>query len=397
MAVSPSHPGPGPNDIPGSVGSQCLSTKRNGPKASFSQADRFRYNDEQLPGPGTYETTNVESMGKAKISLAKGSPSWSLGAKLESSVYSSMPLDVPGAQYDAHKTVEFGGPLNMSHSAAMDKAARSSPIKDNGVPGPGFYKAQTSIGPQKLSQNKNEPTVKFSKKLKTMDMPNGDPVFISRQHGSDRLGRQSPGPNVHVGQLTTDGSTFIGGKSKSVGFTREKKLRPQSTEGFWNPDNPGPGSYKTSSSLGKQTLSKNPTAGSAHKTTMERGVWDKQFLSSDHLKVEAQGRDSPGPMYEPTVTSKGGGMLASSKRGAPFGKGTRDATQTRVVSPGPAAYSIYRDFDERPKSALAKLVGRSSEKGVVFSTESRSCLTVISPSPSSSYCRVRGNVLRTCN
>ena len=169
VAVSPSHPGPGPNDVPGAVGAQCLSTKRNGPVATFSQADRFRYKDEQLPGPGAYETTHVESMGKAKVSLMKGSPSWSLGIKLESTIYSSLPKDVPGAQYDGHKAIEFGGPLNVSHSAAMDHAPRSSPIKDNGVPGPGFYKAQTSIGTQKLSQNKNEPRVKFSKRLKTSD------------------------------------------------------------------------------------------------------------------------------------------------------------------------------------------------------------------------------------
>jgi len=99
-------------------------------------------------------------------------------------------------------------------------------------------------------------------------------------------------------------------------------------------------------------------------------------LSAQHLQVEAQGRDSPGPMYDQTVTAKGGGMIASSKRGAPFGKSVRVDVAARVTSPGPAAYSVKRQFDQRPVSAPRKLVGIGAEKGVAFSTENRPCLQV---------------------
>ena len=35
------------------------------------------------------------------------------------------------------------------------------------------------------------------------------------------------------------------GKGRSgVTFSKEKRLRPESTEGFWNPNNPGPSQYK---------------------------------------------------------------------------------------------------------------------------------------------------------
>jgi len=239
MAVSPSSSGPGPNDIPGAVGRQALSTKRNSQIAPFGTAARFTSHskDDSSPGPGQYEVTAIQAMG----SLTTGNPSWSMGKKLENSIYKSLPLDVPGAEYDAHKTVEIGGHMNLSHSAAMDHAPRSNALKDNGVPGPGLYNSSTSLGTQSLSRNRNEPKIHFTKKLRTSDMPHGDPVFISRQHGGDRLGRGSPGPAVHVGRLTSSGASFIGGnlhtsygsKTRTIGFTKDRKLRPHSTEGFW--------------------------------------------------------------------------------------------------------------------------------------------------------------------
>jgi len=374
------------------VGAQCLSTKRNGPKAVFSTAERFKVKgskpeDGEPPGPGAYQTSNIDGMGKSKVSLGKGSQSWSLGVKLESSIYKSMPLDTPGAEYDAHKAVEIGGHLNVAHSTVLDRAPRLKGPKDNGVPGPGFYKATASLGEQTLSHMKSEPRVRFTKKLRTSDMPNGDPVFISRQHGSHRLGRCSPGPATHVSRLTAGGSSYIGGnfqtsygsKTRPIAFPKEKKMRPVSTEGFYNPNNPGPGAYMTTSSMGKQILSNHASSSSAHKTTMERGVWHKQFLSAEHVRVEAQGMDSPGPLYDVTVTHNGSSMTAGSKRGKRFSTSARDAGAARVDSPGPAAYSVRRQFDVRPQSAPRKLLGRSAVKGASFSTEERSCLKVNSP------------------
>jgi hypothetical protein len=370
------------------VGPQALSTKANAPIVPFGKAERFRRPaaaGDDTPGPGAYDTTKVQGVGKERVVLTEDSPSWSLGKKLESTIYKSMPLDTPGAEYDAHKAKEIGGALSLSHKAVMGKARRAEMTRLNGVPGPGFYKTAGAFGNQMLSHNKNEPKVQFTKKLRTSDMPNGDPVFISRQHGGDRLGRGSPGPSVYKAHLTSTGASYIGGnmttsygsKTKTIGFTKGKKLRPASTEGFWNPSNPGPGAYKTTSSMGKQALSKNPSSGSAHKTTTEREAWPKQFLSADHLRVEAQGRDSPGPMYDHPVTAKGDGMIASSKRGAPFGRSTRDATAVRITSPGPAAYTLKREFDNnRPHSAPRKMVGLFAQKGVSFSTEQRPCLQV---------------------
>ena len=384
---------PGQNEIPGAVGPQALSTKANAPIAPFGTAQRFGRTAAQIdetPGPGTYDTTNVQGVGKGKIVLTADMPSWSLGKRLESSILQSMGsgVDTPGAEYDAHKAKAIGGTLSLSQKAVMGKAQRTDLVKVSNVPGPGFYKTTGSLGNQMLSQYKSEPRIQFTKKLRTSDMPNGDPVFISRQHGADRLGRSSPGPSVHMARLTSTGASYIGGnmttsygsKTRTIGFTKEKKLRPVSTEGFNNPNNPGPGQYKTTSSMGKQTLSKNPSAGSAHKTTTERDVWPKQFLSADHLRVEAQGKDSPGPIYDQSVTAKGGSMIADSKRGAPFGTSTRDATLVRITSPGPAAYSVKREFDDnRPKSAPRKLQGLFSQRGVSFSTEQRPCLQVSLP------------------
>ena len=383
VAVNPSGSGPGPDDIPGCVGPQVVSTKRNAPIAAFGKSERFHHKTETKPGPGEYDTTHIEAMGNAGVTLKPGSPSWSLGLKLDSTIYKNMPIDTPGPKYDAHKALEMGGHLDLSHSAAVDHAPRMSRKKDNGVPGPGNYKNVVSIGKQKLSQFVTEPTIKFTKKLRLSDLPNGDPVFISHQHSSENIGKHGPGPAVHVGRMTCDGSLFIGGsldtkygtKTRPIGFCKEKKLRPQSTEGFWNPNNPGPGAYTTTTSIGKQVQSKNPTSPCASKTTMERAVWDKQFLSAEHLKVESQGKDSPGPMYEPVVTSKGACLVSASKCGAPFGKGKRDATDLRISSPGPAAYSISRDFDERLPSPQ-KIVGRGAEKGSSFGNEKRPCLQV---------------------
>ena len=369
------------------MGAQCLSTKRNGPKATFSTAERFKGNkseEQAQPGPGSYQISNIDGMGKNKVPVGKGSQSWTLGAKLESSIYKSMAVDTPGAEYNAHKTVEIGGHLNLAHSAALDKAPRPNIVEDNGVPGPGFYKAASALGQQMLSHSKSEPGIHFTKKLRNSDMPDGDPVFISRSHGSDRLGRASPGPATHVSKLTSSGGSYIGGhfttsygsKTRPISFPKEKRLRPASTEGFNNPNNPGPGAYKTSSSMGKQSLSNHPSSSSAHKTTMERGVWHKNYLSAEHVRVEAQGKESPGPMYDVAVTSMGSSMIAGSKRGKRFSTGARDATDARISSPGPAAYTVLRDFDVRPQSAPRKLLGKSAQKGPSFSTEERPCLKV---------------------
>jgi hypothetical protein len=177
-----------------------VSTKRNAPIAAFGKSERFHHKTETKPGPGEYDTTHIEAMGNAGVTLKPGSPSWSLGLKLDSTIYKNMPIDTPGAKYDAHKALEMGGHLDLSHSAAIDHAPRMSRNKDNGVPGPGNYKKVVSIGKQKLSQFVTEPTIKFTKKLRLSDLPNGDPVFISHQHSSENIGKHGPGPAVHVGR-----------------------------------------------------------------------------------------------------------------------------------------------------------------------------------------------------
>jgi hypothetical protein len=380
QAVSPGSNGPGPDDIPGSVGWQILSTKKNSPIAPFGKAGRFRRpsSANSTPGPGAYSTTSGSFKGTDREPTSKGASGWSMGLKLKSTIQNGLALDTPGPEYDAHKALEIGGGhLNLSHSAAMAKGLRLKPPRDNGVPGPGFYKVGGSLGAQKLSQHGNQPTIHFTKKLRASDMPDGDPVFISRQHGADRLGRASPGPAMHVGRLTSKGSSFLGGASGApvVAFTKDKKLRPHSKEGFYNPKNPGPGAYSpTHDSMGKQALSNRPTASSVPKISMEREVWDRQFLSAEHMRVEAQGKDSPGPMYHVAITSKSSASLAGKERGVRIGTGKRDSTVMRIMSPGPAAYSITREFERRPNSAPRKLVGAFGEKGTSFSTAIRPCL-----------------------
>ncbi len=47
--------------------------------------------------------------------------------------------------------------------------------------------------------------------------------------------------NVH----NTHVRIHITGKGRAgVTFTKDQKLRPESTQGFHNPNNPGPGQYK---------------------------------------------------------------------------------------------------------------------------------------------------------
>ena len=190
-------------------------------------------------------------------------------------------------------------------------------------PGPGTYNHGSSVGRQPFSTNTTFPKYGFG----TSNREQCSKLFVSSQHSVG--GSQSPGP-ASVGQMSElSGSKYGFGTERRLGTSREDAASAAI---------PGPGAYRTTSSVGFQHSSSHQTQPAFGFGSSNREHAAKLYVSNAMSRGSGY---SPGPCY--SLTSSVGAQPSTRGRTAPgwgFGKSNRFAVARDTGTPGPGAYAI---------------------------------------------------------
>ncbi|OWZ17358.1 hypothetical protein PHMEG_0008714 [Phytophthora megakarya] len=399
-AIPGQAPGPGEYRIPSSIGNTVLSTMAQAPACTISGREKFGStadlaNSAKSPGPGDYNTSGINPRGQ-------NAPSYSLGKKW-SPTKGQGRAPGPGA-YDAGTTIghtvlstqksnaglSFGQgerqPLHTSnndvgpgqYSVVVDSVGRSTATSGaaftfgtdtrgktnslvNNVPGPNTYDAKSSFGKQGESVFRTAPgctmsgRTKFGGQFGAMALP---PDVSSPSKDSSVI-KSSVGEQVDSRKATAPGAVF--GSS----------TRPQTTNGT---QSPGPGAYKTQSSIGQApgyTISgrekfgsttdfsnsaKSPGPGDYNTSGINpRGQTAPSYSLGKKWSSTTGQERAPGPGAYNAGTTIGRNVLSTQKSngGSSFGQGERKPLKTSNVDVGPGQYSVGGDFLGRSTAAYS--------------------------------------------
>lgn len=207
------------------------------------------------------------------------------------------------------------------------------------APGPGQYALAGSFGMQATSSIRTQPAAGFG----SAERSHLEKVFMSEEHNKSLRGTQSPGPcsyNIKGSLGKQDSSrlgigasqpTWVFGSTKRFQYDHVKRAAAT----------PGPGTYVSDSSTGRQASSTRHTAPLFGFGSSDRSQQAKLYLSPEHDKINF-GQNSPGPC---TYNLNGSvGVQHSSKDASQpswgFGTADRWSPTRRDQSPGPGAYCV---------------------------------------------------------
>uniref|UniRef100_A0A7S3GL82 Uncharacterized protein n=1 Tax=Palpitomonas bilix TaxID=652834 RepID=A0A7S3GL82_9EUKA len=260
----------------------------------------------------------------------------------------------------------FGG-RSSAESKPLDRSVIDK--SKQGLPGPGSYATRSSVERQAVSTKSSAPQYSFGGEDRFADTQESK-VYISQSHAKENMGLASPGP-VYGHKHDSKGGSYLG---DAPAFSFGSGTRGTSNRESYV-HNPGPGEYVSKSSLGKQDLSAKGTSPEFSFGTSSRGESGKTnpvFLSSLH-EMESVGRThAAGPKYFPQRNHEGGGALGDSPAYR-FGSDDRfttplDDTRYRTTFPGPSSY--------QSEHSIGRQVGskKSTMPEFSFGTEERSCI-----------------------
>ncbi|KAJ0399111.1 hypothetical protein ATCC90586_009362 [Pythium insidiosum] len=224
------------NDIKSSVGEQVDSRKVTAPVTVFGTSTRPQTTSgNKSPGPGAYQVPS--SIGKPVLSTMVAAPACSISGR-----------EKFGSTSDMKAAANAPGPGDYS-SAIVNPRERSAPKYSLGkkwtelsgmkkTPGPGAYEATTTIGRTVLSTQKQNPMPAFPRVERKPLLQNSTADVGPGQYGVvvGAVGKQP------VSTLST---------SAAFSFGTEQRSKLSKNVG----EVPGPASYQTKSSVGKQVES----------------------------------------------------------------------------------------------------------------------------------------------
>ncbi|KAF5827930.1 flagellar associated protein [Dunaliella salina] len=241
------------------------------------------------------------------------------------------------SQGPVYKSYEAVGPQPESrHTTApapgFGTAPRSQKSKHGNYPGPGSYSQEGALGPMKESKRATSPRTVFGQASRETQSK----VWLDDELMKTYAGRFSPGPCTYK----TPGSL---GKQVDSKYTTEPGWVTSTSERFKSKnasaDLPGAGSYNVNNNaLGKQALSHKKTLPSPKIGTGTRDAFKRVFISKDHEKG-AFGEWSPGPVTSQVVNSVGPQTMSVKKTNPSWGFGTSKRSKDYGSdSPGPGSY-----------------------------------------------------------
>lgn len=184
------------------------------------------------------------------------------------------------------------------------------------VPGPDVYSSKSSVGYQVESFKTTSPTIGIGTEGRQQHTGKRNPIY------SDSL---FPAVSSLSNQLLSNHRTFPHGK-----IGTDSRFREHNSE-----QGPGPGNYKSKSSLGTQQSSQNKTG--ARKTF---GV--RHSMKANNAGSSASGQ-TPGPAGYRLRDGIGRQISSKNRSSATFSVGTAQRFQrvnAQHVSPGPGAYTV---------------------------------------------------------
>lgn len=216
--------------------------------------------------------------------------------------------------------------------------------------------SRSMLGDQPSSSKKSAPMYGFG----TSSRATAAKVFVSQEHTAlATAGLHSPGPAVYLLPSSVGGKQPDGRKADPPvwGFGTSQRFRPKSAPIAPNGhagNNPGPGHYGLPpASVGPQVLARMATAPLVGFGTAERKNVKKVFITTEHMKIDMHGMESPGPGAGYQIASTMGKQVHSTADSPPtwiFGSASRPKDQPGLAGPGPAGYTLPQSVGAQPDS-----------------------------------------------
>lgn len=240
------------------------------------------------------------------------------------------------SQGPVYKTFSAIGPQPESRYSSLPApgfgtSTRATKDTRTAFPGPGTYVQEGGIGPMVESKRETLPRPVFG----TATRDGQSKVWLDEELMKTYAGRGSPGPCTYG----TPGSM---GKQPDSKYSSQPAWKQGTSDRFRqkeDKDKPGVGAYTVNNdALGKQALSSKRTLPSAKIGTSNRDVAKKIFISKEHEKA-AFGELSPGPVTSNMVNSFGSQTLSVKKTNPSWGFGTAKRDKGYGSdTPGPGTY-----------------------------------------------------------
>ena len=226
-----SSPGPVYN-LPSSIGPQATSRNGTSPSFKFGARTDVSGRKESPPGPGEYGT-GKEALGPQATSNCKTGSSWKFGL---SNRWSSNTQDfnaafqTPGSHNPRPATGWLGDSSKYSfgsskrHEIGKGNPGANPSFRQN--PAPGSYTMPSSLGQQSLSKKNSASQFKFG----TSTRDSLKKVYITQGHEREYIGFHSPSPNSY--RVTSSlGQQWVSRKKSSKNFKfgtadRFSEIRP---------------------------------------------------------------------------------------------------------------------------------------------------------------------------
>lgn len=240
------------------------------------------------------------------------------------------------SQGPVYKTMSAIGPQPESQyhsSLATGFGTSTRSIKyGNKVPGPGTYAHEGGIGKMTESKRPTDARPVFG----TSTRDGQAKVWLDEELMKVEAGKNTPGPNSYK----TPGSVGKQSDSKYSSLPAWKQSTAQRfNEKDGTRDFPGAGTYGLgTNAVGKQPLSTRTTLPMAKIGTSNRDGAAKVFISKEHEK-SGYGKLSPGPTTAKQIDSFGIQTLSIKKSNPSYGFGTSKRNPGYgSIAPGPGAY-----------------------------------------------------------